>query len=423
MRDSQRNFFLKNNFFNKEYEGIYMKSTLKNNQCYIDNEKNRDLIIKLKEKIIAKDKEISDLKVLKRKKDNEYHKTMKLLEQIVKEEELEERRINKNKKSASSKNIYKSNYNVEERFKPIYSKDDIIKNETLDINKEGNINQKDDKMKLKGIHMKKINEILNNYLLKQKIEQQNKLLIKKEKEIEELKFKQKVSNISQIKNNYIQNINELKMMERQNEYVINQNNEMAKQNEILEEDKKELIYSLEKINEDFRNYQLSKEKEMEKLKNQIAYSKEKNQNNKIMGKKIASVILNKNKIEKENMRKNNSYNNITNFAEVENGIKKMSEEMSFLKQEKYSKDEKIKLLNHKIEKLTEDRNKLNIQLNDFISNLEKNENKRKKVINENQKLHIKINQLDKQLQKEKEEKINLLNNLTKINKKNNQLKK
>jgi parallel beta-helix repeat protein len=68
MWESQRNFFLKNNFFNKEYEGIYMKSNLKNNQCYIDNEKNKDLIIKLKEKIIAKDKEISDLKVLKMKK-------------------------------------------------------------------------------------------------------------------------------------------------------------------------------------------------------------------------------------------------------------------------------------------------------------------------------------------------------------------
>ena len=31
MRDSQRNFFLKNNFMNQEYDGIYMKSILKNN--------------------------------------------------------------------------------------------------------------------------------------------------------------------------------------------------------------------------------------------------------------------------------------------------------------------------------------------------------------------------------------------------------
>ena len=48
------------------------------NSKYIDhekeNEKNKEMIIKLKEQIIAKDKEISDLKVSGMKKDAEFFK-------------------------------------------------------------------------------------------------------------------------------------------------------------------------------------------------------------------------------------------------------------------------------------------------------------------------------------------------------------
>ena len=72
MRDSKRNFYMKNNFINT-YDGPYKKSNMKNNQYDLENERNKDTIIKLKEQIIAKDKEISDLKVSKIKKDAEYY--------------------------------------------------------------------------------------------------------------------------------------------------------------------------------------------------------------------------------------------------------------------------------------------------------------------------------------------------------------
>jgi len=65
---------MKNNFINKEYEGPYKKLNMKNIQYNLENERNKDTIIKLKEQIIAKDKEISDLKVSGMKKDAEFFK-------------------------------------------------------------------------------------------------------------------------------------------------------------------------------------------------------------------------------------------------------------------------------------------------------------------------------------------------------------
>ena len=192
-------------------------------------------------------------------------------------------------------------------------------------------------------------------------------------EIEQLKLEQKTTNIAKLKDNFIKNFNELKMVQKQNEMIMNQNNEIQKQKELLEEDRKDLIFNLEKMNEDFRIFQLNREKELQKLKDQLPQTKEKNLSNNnsktIMAKKISTSTSKINKNENSNINKN--------FAEVEHGIKKMSEEVNSLKKERYTKDEKIKLLNEKLKNVTEDRNSLNIQLNDFITNLEKSENKRK----------------------------------------------
>ena len=297
MRDSKRNFFMKNNFINKEYEGPYKKSNMKNIQYNLENERNKDTIIKLKEQIIAKDKEISDLKVSGKKKDAEFLKTMKLLQQIVRKEESEkynEQKRNNKKKRTSLKNDNSDLNNNEE--------DDISKRKNTDNQRdntssmdylnenEGNNNineeekyeneeqnqsrKKEEKVKSKG-HKKQLNDLIDNYSLKQKIKQQNKLLIKKEMEIEQLKLEQKTTNIAKLKDNFIKNFNELKMVQKQNEMIMNQNNEIQKQKELLEEDRKDLIFNLEKMNEDFRIFQLNREKELKKIKDQTSTNKRK----------------------------------------------------------------------------------------------------------------------------------------------------
>ena len=153
-------------------------------------------------------------------------------------------------------------------------------------------------------------------------------------EIEQLKLEQKTTNIAKLKDNFIKNFNELKMVQKQNEMIMNQNNEIQKQKELLEEDRKDLIFNLEKMNEDFRIFQLNREKELQKLKDQLPQTKEKNLSNNnsktIMAKKISTSTS------KINKNENNNINN--NFAEVEHGIKKMSEEVNSLKKERYTKD-------------------------------------------------------------------------------------
>ena len=155
MRDSKRNLHLKNNFLNKDYNGPYIKSNVKNTQFSIDNETNKDTIIKLKEQIIAKDKEISDLKVSKIKKDAEYYKTMKILEDIVKEEETEinyEKKKNKKGKSYSLNN-YNSNENTTRNmtfnFRELSSRDNYNNNENEEIlkNEENELFKKKEEKK------------------------------------------------------------------------------------------------------------------------------------------------------------------------------------------------------------------------------------------------------------------------------------
>ena len=111
MRDSKRNFYMKNNFINT-YDGPYKKSNMKNNQYDLENERNKDTIIKLKEQIIAKDKEISNLKVSKIKKDEQYYKTMKILEQIVKNDTPSNNKKIKNKNKSKKKKNNINNYNT-----------------------------------------------------------------------------------------------------------------------------------------------------------------------------------------------------------------------------------------------------------------------------------------------------------------------
>ena len=48
-------------------------------------------------------------------------------------------------------------------------------------------------------------------------------------EIEQLKLEQKTTNIAKLKDNFIKNFNELKMVQKQNEMIMNQNNEIQKQ--------------------------------------------------------------------------------------------------------------------------------------------------------------------------------------------------
>ena len=142
MRDSKRNFYMKNNFINT-YDGPYKKSNMKNNQYDIENERNKDTIIKLKEQIIAKDKEISNLKVSKLKKDEQYYKTIKIIEQIVRNDtpsnnNTKIKNKNKSKKRKNNNNINEENTkrSQTENLRENKQRDNLNQNEIYNENEE-----------------------------------------------------------------------------------------------------------------------------------------------------------------------------------------------------------------------------------------------------------------------------------------------
>ena len=214
MNQSKRNFF-------KFRKSPIKKANLNQNNTDLEaeNERNKDTIIKLKEQIVAKDKEISDLKVSKIRNEEQFNKTMKIFDEIVRESDKStvqgmkeiERNIsnnyNKNKRyfSKNNNNNDINKYNTIENNKKTnhisennnnnYKNSNINQNNNENENDENNNNNNNEEIKPK-IHLKKsqrkrLNELLNIHSLKLKVNQQNNILLKKEKEIEKLKKPEK----------------------------------------------------------------------------------------------------------------------------------------------------------------------------------------------------------------------------------------
>ncbi len=146
---TKRNFniFRANNTFN---------SSPKNIDYEFEYDKNKEIIIKLKEQIIAKDKEILDLKTTKNKKEEEYGKAIYLFQEIVnssnKNEENSKKKNKKKKNEKNEKDEKKDekkekikepmepgiSYSFDRFGKPILQKSSF----NFDVNKIQNVNQK-----------------------------------------------------------------------------------------------------------------------------------------------------------------------------------------------------------------------------------------------------------------------------------------
>ena len=66
-------------------QGTYNKAKEKISMLEFELERNRDIIISLRSELASKNKEISLLKVNKNKKSEEYQKTMRVIEEILKQ--------------------------------------------------------------------------------------------------------------------------------------------------------------------------------------------------------------------------------------------------------------------------------------------------------------------------------------------------
>ena len=73
------------NINEEQHQGTYNKTKEKISMLEFELERNRDIIIRLRSELAAKNKEISLLKVNKNKKTEEYQKIMRVIEEILKQ--------------------------------------------------------------------------------------------------------------------------------------------------------------------------------------------------------------------------------------------------------------------------------------------------------------------------------------------------
>ena len=369
---TKRNFniFRANNTFN---------SSPKNIDYEFEYDKNKEIIIKLKEQIIAKDKEILDLKTSKNKKEEEYGKAIYLFQEIVNSSNKNEENSKKKNKKNPSKNNNKNDNGIK-------------------YNNENN-----DKINTPRNHSKQLSKNKVNESLKIKIIKTNNIINKKEQELEELKSKSKVTTFSKYQDNYNKDYKELKSIEKQNDIISNINYDIEKKCYLLEENNKELINKLEKFKEEFKIYQEYQGKKIKKLEDEIEKQEEREENCRLFH-------VNK--------------GNINDNEDLENEIKKMEKTINKLQKEKKMKDEEIQKITNKIKDLNNKNDILNKQIKEFVLNKQNGEKDlERKTLIEKVDNQNKINNYNYQIEEEKKIREKLKEQINNLDNENIKLKK
>ena len=157
-----------------------------NERANIDIDYYNDMIIKLKEEIKAKNKEIQILKVSKTKREEDYQRTMRVLQEIINKSDNATVKgmqlIDQNFKNQKRKNKSLSNANLEDNNDNLSKKDNISgishpsssnKNKSIHNNCDEQLPQIDNILNISKNHKRKIKEMVYINLLKQEIDKKN----------------------------------------------------------------------------------------------------------------------------------------------------------------------------------------------------------------------------------------------------------
>ena len=178
-------------------QGTYSKAKEKMNMLEFELERNRDIIIKLRAELASKNKEISLLKVNKNRKSEEYEKTMRVIEEILKQCD---------QSTTAGYNVIENNL-LNQDFN------------STKKNKNNNLPQIGDMLHFSAQHKKTMKEMVYVYMLKNQINNLNEELMKKNEKITQLKKNQNSTNFTKLQNNFLKNFNELTQVKKENEFM------------------------------------------------------------------------------------------------------------------------------------------------------------------------------------------------------------
>jgi hypothetical protein len=159
---------LKNSYYNSFIggdnipQGPYNKSNEKISMLEFELDRNRDIIIRLRAELASKNKEISLLKVNKNKKNEEYQKIMRVIEEILKQ----------------------CDQSTSAGFNTI---DEIISNTDAKNKNNNKLPHIGDMLHFSNQHKKTMKEMVYISMLKDQINSLNEEMMKKDEEIVELK--------------------------------------------------------------------------------------------------------------------------------------------------------------------------------------------------------------------------------------------
>ena len=402
-------------------QGTFDRSKEKISMLEFELEHNKDIIINLRRELISKNKEISLLKVNNNKRNEECQRTVRVIQEILKQ-------CDPSTVAGFTAIDNSIQFNSEKN------------NDTKNKN-NNSLPQIGNMLHFSSHHKKRFKEIIQVQMLKQQINSLNEELAKKNEEISQLKKSKNATNFTKLQNNFLKNFNELSKVKKENEFMKSKMEDVAHLYISQKENNFILKNRLQDFKGQFKDYKNSTVKKTNELKSLLLKAKKRERECKIFhlrkGKSMSAIgsgPLGRNKYLK-NERYDNSYDLISdeNNQKLNEEVGKMDKTMSLLKSETNNKDLEIKSLkieknnlNSKVNELQNQINQLfqkNISLdkqlqevnskkkfaekdikqqaigaNDIIKNLEKdNEN----IKNLNKNLQNKIDEKERQIEEEK----------------------
>ncbi len=162
---------LKGSYFNTlninedSHQGTYSKTKEKINMLEFELDRNRDIIIRLRAELASKNKEISLLKVNKNKKNEEYQKTMRVIEEILKQCD---------QSTTAGFNV------IENSLSNMELNEHNSSNPTKSKKSKSNLPQIGDMLHFSNQHKKAMKEMVFVSMLKNQISNLNEELVKKD---------------------------------------------------------------------------------------------------------------------------------------------------------------------------------------------------------------------------------------------------
>ena len=373
------------------YSRVYSKNYEKANALEFELDRSKDIIMKLKNDIINKNKELNLLKINKNIIEEEHFKTVNTLKEFLKR----------------SDNLSKEAYKTIERHINENQNTEHGGIESYQKNEE-NFPTIKKRMNTQNKNKNKIKDFIKIDSLRQHIYNLNEELSKKNNIITELKNNKKATGYKELQDNYLNSCNEINEMKRQNIEIKSQIDKLVNLLIMEREDNKFLKEKLKQYKERYEAFKELSNNKVQQLNNELTISRE-NERNFVIRK-----IGEKNKERWEEHLKNLEYNEMKKkMNDYELNLKKNSFILKKYKTNNLMKNEENKKLQSIKDDLVVEKNELKkeneymkTKISEFkkkMKNIDKEKNKWQKKEEENNNLKKEIEQLKKHLEDVKKE--------------------